>query len=391
MIKTETGNVFFIDFVPGEPDLITLRGEERLLTADAVVYDDLVPLEFILGLPEIVHKRYVGPAQEETSSAATEIAGIIVELARKGLHVARLKMIAEAGGVGDPEIALVRDQGLTVEIVSGRPCGAASAESEPTSPLGGLRVMVTRPFDQANELYRNLRQLGAEVLAYPTIYTEIIEDDAGWSAFEEVNDDNAWLVFTSENGVEYFFSQYIDRIGDLRNLGGFQIAAVGGGTARALDEHGFAPDFVPSEATVEDMAQEMSRSLDLQNAVIVRVRGNLADETIERALPRSGATVIPLTVYRTEYADWPDGFLSMLMEHPPDAILFTSGSTVDGLYHNLSEEEIVSLTAKAQIFSLGPSVSKTLMKYGLAVAREADEHTLPGLLAALIDYYRDPR
>jgi uroporphyrinogen III methyltransferase/synthase len=251
--------------------------------------------------------------------------------------------------------------------------------------------MVTRPFDQANELYRNLRQLGAEVLAYPTIYTENIEDDAGWAAFEGVDEENAWLLFTSENGVEYFFSQYIDRIGDLRNLGGFQIAAVGSGTARALDEHGFAPDFIPSKATVEDLTQEMSRSLDLQNAVVIRVRGNLADETVEQTLPRSGAMVIPLTVYRTEYAAWPEGFHAMLMDHPPDTILFTSGSTVDGLYHNLSEEEVAALTAQAQIFSLGPSVSKTLAKYSLAVACEADEHTLPGLLAALIDYYRDRR
>ncbi|MDD4051705.1 MAG: SAM-dependent methyltransferase, partial [candidate division Zixibacteria bacterium] len=96
MTKTETGKVFFIDFVPGEPDLITLRGEERLLTADAVVYDDLVPHEFILGLPEIVHKRYVGPTQEEAAPAADEIAADIIDLARKGLHVARLKTIDQA-------------------------------------------------------------------------------------------------------------------------------------------------------------------------------------------------------------------------------------------------------------------------------------------------------
>lgn len=389
MTKTEAGKVFFIDFVPGEPDLITLRGEERLLTADAVVYDDMVPHEFILGLPDIVHKRYVGPTPEEAAPAAADIAAEIIELARRGLHVARLKTIDQVSGDGDAEITGVREAGLTVEIVSGRTCEQSSSENQAGAPLGGLRVMVTRPFDQANELYRNLRQLGAEVLAYPTIYTEIIEDDAGWAAFEEVAEDNAWLVFTSENGVEYFFEQYIDRIGDLRNLGGFQIAAVGSGTARALDEHGFAPDFVPAEATVDDMAEEMSRSLDLRNAVVVRVRGNLADETIEKTLPKSGAVVVPLTVYRTEYAAWPEGFHAMLLERPPDAILFTSGSTVDGLYHNLSEDEVAAMVSPAQIFSLGPSVSKTLAKYGLIIAREADEHTLPGLLAAMIDYYRE--
>jgi hypothetical protein len=256
MTKIETGSVFFIDFVPGEPDLITIRGEERLLAADAVVYDDRVPQEFILGLPEIVHRRYVGPEQEEEAPSPEETASIIVDLARKGNHVARLKVLAPAGDE-DAEMAAIRNQGVRVEIISGRQVGPPVADGGTSFPLGGLRVMVTRPFDQAHELYRNLRELGAEVMAYPTIYTEIIEDDGGWAAFEEVDQENAWLVFTSENGVEYFFSQYIDRIGDLRNLGAFQIAAVGSGTARALDDHGFAPDFVPTKATVEDLAQEM--------------------------------------------------------------------------------------------------------------------------------------
>ncbi|NMC44927.1 MAG: hypothetical protein GYA46_13495 [candidate division Zixibacteria bacterium] len=390
MPKIETGNVFFIDFIPGEPDLITIRGEERLLAADAVVYDDQVPQEFILGLPEIVHKRYVGPEPEEDTPSPEEIAAIIVDLARKGLHVARMKVLASTDG-DDPEIGAVKGRGLRMEIISGRQVGPSAAVEAANLPLGGLRVMVTRPFDQAHELYRNLRELGAEVLAYPTIYTEIIEDDGGWAAFEEVEQENAWLVFTSENGVEYFFSQYIDRIGDLRNLGAFQIAAVGSGTARALDEHGFAPDVIPAKATVEDLAQEMTRSLDLRDAVVVRVRGNLADDTLEQALPRAGATVYPLTVYRTEYAKWPEGFRAMLMDRPPQAILFTSGSTVDGLYRNLSEDEIASLTAEAQLFSLGPSVSKALTKAGLTVAREAEEHTLPGLLAAMIDFYRGRR
>lgn len=391
MAKIETGNVFFIDFVPGEPDLITIRGEERLLAADAVVYDDRAPQEFILGLPEEVQQRYVGRDAEvaEEAPSPEEIASVLVDLARKGYHVARLKVLVP--GDGDAEIEAVTAQGLRVEIVSGRQSGAPSADEAESFPLGGLRVMVTRPFDQAHELYRNLRELGAEVLAYPTIYTEIIEDDGGWAAFEEVDQENAWLVFTSENGVEYFFSQYIDRIGDLRNLGAFQIAAVGSGTARALDEHGFAPDFVPTKATVDDLAQEMRRSLDLRDAAVVRVRGNLADDTLEQALPQAGAAVYPLTVYRTEYAEWPEGFRAMLMDRRPQAILFTSGSTVDGLYRNLSEDEIASLTAEARIFSLGPSVSKTLTKAGLTVTREAEEHTLPGLLAAMIDYYRDHR
>lgn len=255
-------------------------------------------------------------------------------------------------------------------------------------PLAGLRIMVTRPVDQSAELYATLRELGAEPLPYPTIATDAVHDDDGWDTLKKCAGDNSWLLFTSENGVRYFFDQFAPRVGDIRYLARFKIAAVGTGTSRALLERHVEPDFIPSRSTVRDLTAEMIASINLEGAVVIRVRGDLADQTAETRLSERGVKVLPLTVYRTFHPEWPADLKEKLFEHPPHAMLFTSGSTVTGLRHNLTDEELKILLSQAAVFSLGPMVSRTLQANGIAVTRQADIFTVPGLIDALVDYYR---
>jgi len=76
-----------------------------------------------------------------------------------------------------------------------------------------------------------------------------------------------------------------------------------------------------------------------------------------------------------------------LFDHPPHAVFFTSASTVKGLAANLSHDEIHELMSDVKIFSLGPMVTRTLKDAGYEPTREADPHTIPGLIDALLDHY----
>jgi len=116
-------------------------------------------------------------------------------------------------------------------------------------PLFGLRVLVARPSDQAGWVYRDLRDLGAEVLPYPTIATEPVDDPLAWEGVTTITGDNRWLLFTSENGVRYFMNLWRDHEIDARGLADYKIAAVGFGTARALKAFNLTPDFMPTKAT----------------------------------------------------------------------------------------------------------------------------------------------
>jgi uroporphyrinogen III methyltransferase/synthase len=60
--------------------------------------------------------------------------------------------------------------------------------------------------------------------------------------------------------------------------------------------------------------------------------------------------------------------------------MFTSGSTVNGLFEILTEDEIQVLTKRALLVSIGPSTSENIRSKGLEVAIEAREHSLPGMI-----------
>ena len=257
-------------------------------------------------------------------------------------------------------------------------------------PLYGLRVMITRPADQAEPLYASLRDLGAEVLPYPTIATSDFIDLTSWNKFEDILADdsgNKWIVFTSENGVRYFLGRYISRFGDIRKLSGFKIAAIGAGTAQALDGYNLKPDFVPAKATIDSFITEFKDEIDLTKASIIRIKGNLADNRIEEGLKSIARAILPVEVYTTYVPQWPGNMRERLFKYPPDIIVFTSASTVNGFCDVLNPEEIQKLTSHAKTLSMGPSTTRAMKSSGLAISYEAEEHTIAGVVSCLKKYF----
>jgi uroporphyrinogen III methyltransferase/synthase len=253
-------------------------------------------------------------------------------------------------------------------------------------PLAGLRIMVTRPAHQAQPMYLQLRDLGAEVLPYPTIATEEDHHEDSWAALKDIEREKRWIVLTSENGVNFFFRQWFEHMGDTRHLARYRIAAVGTGTAEALAALHLTADFVPTKATTAELAKQMSEQLDLEDAIVIRVRGNLGDERVEDALTAAGARVTPFFVYRTYTPAWPEERKRKLFAHPPNVIVFTSGSTCDGLVENLTEEELTRLMKGAIVVSIGPSTSKVIQSHGIKVDLEAATHSIPGVVEELKQY-----
>lgn len=107
-----------------------------------------------------------------------------------------------------------------------------------TRPLFGTTVVVTRARTQASALSSQLRDLGAEVLEFPTI--EIVDPED----FEPIDsairnlDVYHWLILTSVNGVERFFDRLEFADKDGRALYGLRVAAIGPATAAACMDRG---------------------------------------------------------------------------------------------------------------------------------------------------------
>ena len=118
--------VYLVGAGPGDPDLITWKGRQLLAQADCILYDHLANDKLLSLAPKACELIYVGKKRAEHSRSQEEIAALLIERARRGFTVVRLK----GGdpfifGRGGEEAEALADAGIAFEIVPGV-----------TSPLG---------------------------------------------------------------------------------------------------------------------------------------------------------------------------------------------------------------------------------------------------------------
>ena len=85
------GKVYLVGAGPGDPELLTRKAWRVLQSADVVLHDDLVPQEILGVLPPAVQKVNVGKRCGAKSISQEEIDALLVQLARQGKIVVRLK------------------------------------------------------------------------------------------------------------------------------------------------------------------------------------------------------------------------------------------------------------------------------------------------------------
>jgi uroporphyrinogen III methyltransferase / synthase len=207
-----------------------------------------------------------------------------------------------------------------------------------------MKVIVTRPREQAGPLTARIEELGHEVVECPLIEIEPIDDGpVDTSGYD-------WLVVTSPNGATELARR---RTGALP-----RVAAIGPGTAEALCAHGIEPQLVAGDSRQEGLVGAFPPDPG-------RVLFAGAEGSRRHLVEALHADFRPL--YRT---------ILVRPETPPsgDLVVLASSSAA---------RSFAALGIDVPAVSIGPQTTRTAGRAGLRVVAEAETHDLDGLVAAI--------
>ena len=277
---------------------------EKLATA----VDTLIFLMGVANLPQIVDKLIINGRNSDTPAA-------LIRWGTKPNQEVFITTLAEAPNVKiqPPAIFLVGD------VVNLR----EKLKWFENRPLFGKKILVTRARAQSSKFSSALKNLGAQVVEFPTIKIAAPSDnfqslDAAIKNLQNFD----WIIFTSANGVEKFFERLNVHGLDARALK--KVAAIGSATAEKLSNVGIIADVVPKNFVAEDLANALKNFVNGKKILIARAE--IARDILPEMLKNFGAEVTIAPAYQT------------LTEQPAqidfnalDLITFTSSSTVKKL------------------------------------------------------------
>ena len=249
--------------------------------------------------------------------------------------------------------------------------------------LFGKRVLITRAGEQSGEFARALLARGAQPVLAPAIAIAPVDDtSAAERAFQELSS-YAWLIFTSQNGVDAFFRRLAARQGDARSIGRVKVAAIGERTAARLRTYGVIADLVPAEFISEEIAREVIARSSAGDRILL-YRAQEARDVLPQMLQDAGLDVTIVAAYTTVIP--PDAhFASKVSE--ADVLTFTSASTVRGFVTLLRDVAASRAASGKCVACIGPITANAAAQAGLNVDVVAPVHTTAGLLDALEIYY----
>ncbi len=254
-------------------------------------------------------------------------------------------------------------------------------------PLLGKQVIVTRAREQASDLVKLLYDLGGECIECPTIKVEWPEDKSKIDSAIHNLSSYDWIVFTSVNGVSFFFERLFEIGLDVRALNNLRAASIGPATSKRLLDFGIKSDIIPETYRAESIVDAFKNEA-IKNKKVLLPRAKEARPVLPVELTKMGAQVDEITTYCTQkVVESSEILIEQLEKGAIDIVTFTSSSTVKNFKELLPKDKFEELIKDVTIASIGPITTKTAKELGFKVEIEAESYTIPGLVEAILDYY----
>ncbi|MCK4739481.1 MAG: uroporphyrinogen-III C-methyltransferase [Deltaproteobacteria bacterium] len=254
-------------------------------------------------------------------------------------------------------------------------------------PLFGKKILVTRTAKQAGTFSSKLTEMGAEVVSLPVIKTinppSFAKLDKGIKNLETYD----WAIFTSVNGVEYFFSRLYKLGLDIRALKGVKICVVGSATEQAIKNRGIQVDLVPKKFVAEGILKALGKNGIKGNRFLLP-RALKAREILPDEIRRLGGMIDVAPAYKTiRVAKTGSEILSLLKKGKLDVITFTSASTVKNFLSFFKKNEVSKLTSNVIIACIGPVTKQMAIDNGLKVDIMPSRYTIPAFAEAMENFF----
>lgn len=259
-------------------------------------------------------------------------------------------------------------------------------------PMFGQRILVTREHSGG---FESLEDLGAEVLQFSTI--EIVPP-ASWNGLDKAIEhiqEYDWLIFTSANGVKYFFARLFEKGIDIRRLNGLRICTIGTKTEAAVNQFGMRVDLVPIEFNAEGLidafikerardtgqrAEETPNQRQLGGMRFLLPRAEIAREVFPEKVRELGGIIDLPVAYRAVKPDYHGKRLKrFLKEGRITVATFTSAATFLNFKEIMGEDADEHLQ-HVTIAAIGPVTAKTIEKAGLKVHIMPKEATIEAMV-----------
>ena len=279
--------------------------------------------------------------------------------------------------------------------------------------LAGEKILITRAEHQVTDFKNKLEAAGAVPVVIPVID---FKEPESWDDLDKAIEDIKrfdWIIFASTNAVNCFIERYKAKNHDIQRLAEIKLGAIGSKTAEELNKHGLKSSYQPSKFVAEEFVHQFPDRNNLKGLKVLWPRTNIGRTLIYDEFTARGASVTMATAYRTEL---PDNYEAISVElfnlcnqREVDLIAVASSQTVRNLATLLKfgtvayaktqgfivspdskalDSSIKSLMENIAIASIGPVTSKTARSYLGRVDTESSEHTIDGLIDAIVKYFK---
>jgi uroporphyrinogen III methyltransferase/synthase len=264
-----------------------------------------------------------------------------------------------------------------------------SRDDNKTLPLKNKTIVITRSIEQSKESSEAFRQLGADVIIFPTLD---IVPPADWEEFDSIitsPEGIDFIIFTSAHAVK-MFSKRCNELSFKPDYEKSKVVAIGNKTAAVCERMGIPVHIIPAKFSSKGVVEELIK-YNLNEKIIFVPRSAIGREELPIGLKELGAVIKTAVVYNVALpsSEIINDNIELLKLKKPDLFVFTSPSTFDNFLEILKIQNPGEYFTKFDVAAIGPTTKAAIESKNVKVTIMPDEFTIDGLIKASIDFYKN--